>query len=666
MTATATLTEPARPPVAARISRVALVGNPNTGKTTLFNLLCGARAKVANFPGTTTTMRAGRWTVPGRQIEVVDLPGVYDLRYSAPESRICSDLLAGHAGQPPDAILVVVDACNLTRNLVLVGELLAFGRPVIVLLNMMDLASRRGLSIDAARMRDCLGTPVIPIVARTGEGVALLETVLDDVASVPLPAPMVPRPPADADLETLTTWAESIVERSVAGGRTVPFDSFTERLDRTFTHPVLGLLSFALVMGALFYTLFALATVPMDLIEATFAWLGDLARATLPEGPIRDLITDGIVGGVAGTVVFLPQICLLFFLISLLEDTGYLARAAFVMDRLLYRFGLPGQAFVPLLTAHACALPAIMSTRLIPDRRDRLATILVAPFMSCSARLPVYVLLTGLIFAGQPAAAAAAFVGCYLLGGTAALLSSVLFGRTILKGRARPMVLELPSYRTPSLMNALLTAKDQGLNFLRTAGTVIMAICVVMWWLSAYPRVAPDPAAEALRVQAGQAAVSPGEAEALIAEADLLQGRAEQAGSFAGRIGHLLEPAFRPLGFDWQLTVGILTSFLAREVFVSTMSVLAGGSGDAEVDEGVLQRIRDMARDDGTPVFTTSASAAALVFFVLAMQCLPTLAVTRRETGRMKYALMQLGYMSTLAYVAAFLVHQGLRLAGYA
>jgi ferrous iron transport protein B len=658
---------PVQSPPPAKISRIALVGNPNTGKTTLFNLICGARAKVANFPGTTTTMRAGRWRVPGRQIDVVDLPGVYDLRYNAPESRICRELLTGQAGHRPDAVLVVVDACNLTRNLVLVGELLAFDLPVVVLLNMMDLANRRGLSIDAGAMQECLGTPVIPIVARTGDGVARVERVLGEMPTTMRGPTVLLRPPAEADLESLTTWAEAIVERSVAGGGgAVPLDTLTERLDRTFTHPVLGLLSFAVVMGALFYTLFALATVPMDLIEATFAWLGDLARTSLPEGAIRDLITDGIVGGVAGTVVFLPQICLLFFLISLLEDTGYLARAAFVMDRLLYRFGLPGQAFVPLLTAHACALPAIMSTRLIPDRRDRLATILVAPFMSCSARLPVYVLLTGLIVADRPAAAAAAFVGCYLLGGTAALLSAVLFGRTVLEGRARPMVLELPTYRTPSFMNALLTAKDQGLNFLRTAGTVIVAICIVMWWLSAYPKVGPDPSAEALRARAEQTAITPEQAALWVAEADLLQVRAEQAGSFAGRIGQLLEPAFRPLGFDWQLTVGVLTSFLAREVFVSTMSVLAGGSGDAEVDEGVLERIRTMTRSDGTLVFTMPASAAALVFFVLAMQCLPTLAVTRRETGQLKYAMIQLGYMSGLAYVAALLVHQGLRMAGFA
>ena len=291
---------------------------------------------------------------------------------------------------------------------------------------------------------------------------------------------------------------------------------------------------------------------------------------------------------------------------------------------------------------------------------------MVAPFMSCSARLPVYVLLTSLIFADRPALAALAFAGCYSLGGIAALLSAVLFGRTVLKGRARPMVLELPSYKVPSLRNALFTARDQGVTFLRTAGTVIVAICVVMWWLSAYPRVEPGADVQALRAQAAAPGVAPAQAEALAIEADSLERRAAQAGSFAGMMGQAVEPVFRPLGFDWQLTVGVLTSFLAREVFVSTMSVLVGGTGEADVDEGVIARIRGMARADGSPVFTPSTSAAALVFFVLAMQCLPTLAVTRRETGRLKYAVFQLGYMSTVAYVVAFVVHQSLRAAGVA
>lgn len=649
---------------AVALQRIALAGNPNTGKTTLFNALCGVHAKTSNFPGTTTTIRTGRSAWPGhaQPVEVLDLPGVYDLHIDAPESAIARSALADEGARMPDALVVVVDACNLTRNLVLVAQVLSTTHRVVVALNMIDLARQRGLSIDAAALSRRLGVPVVPMVARRSEGLADLWTALESEGRA-RPADL---PALEASTDNMMLWAESVAAEVTTEDQAdaARADRLTERLDRILTHPVLGLLVFIGVMGGLFWTLFALAAVPMDLIEAIFAGLGDLVNAWLPEGAVRDLVTQGIVGGIAGTIVFLPQICLLFFLITLLEDTGYLARAAFVLDRLLARFGLPGHAFVPLLTSHACALPGIMSTRLIPDQRDRLATILVAPFMSCSARLPVYVLLTTLLFAGRPAAAGLAFAGCYLLGAAAAMFTAWLFGKTILKGTAKPMILELPTYKVPSLRNALLSAKDQGLSFLTTAGTVIVAICVVMWWLSAYPKVAVVPEAVALQTQAAAPGLAPARAAALTAEADLLQSKAAQAGSFAGRMGHAIAPVFAPLGFDWQLSVGVVTSFLAREVFVSTMSVLAGGQADADLDDGVVARIRSMTRDDGTPVFTPSAAAAALVFFVLAMQCLPTLTVTRKETGGLKYAALQLGYMSGLAYVVAFVVHASLRAAG--
>ncbi len=646
---------------AAPVQRIALIGNPNTGKTTLFNALCGARAKTSNFPGTTTSVRTGRAEAPGHAaIDVLDLPGVYDLDIDAPESRIALALLEGVRGPAPDAVVVIVDACNLARNLVLVGQLLARRVRLVLALNMVDLAERRGLAIDAVALGSRLGVPVVPMVARSGRG---LDDLRQALGRVHLAAPAA----GPASAAAASRWADDIAAAvSTETASPHAHDRFTERLDGVLTHPVFGMAAFLAIMGTLFWILFALATVPMDLIEATFAEAGTLVERLLPAGPVRDLVAQGIVGGIAGTVVFLPQICLLFFLITLLEDTGYLARAAFVMDRWLSRFGLPGHAFVPLLTAHACALPGIMSTRLIPDLRDRLTTILVAPFMSCSARLPVYVLLTTLLFADRPGLAGLAFAGCYLLGALAALFTAKLFGSTILKGRARPMILELPSYKTPSLRNALLTARDQGLSFLSTAGTVIVAICIVMWWLSAYPKVDAPPEAARLRAAAEAPALPNDEAAALLAEAAALEVKTAQAGSFAGRIGHTLAPAFEPLGFDWQLTVGVLTSFLAREVFVSTMSVLAAGQAATDVDEGVVAKIRGMTRDDGRPVFTPATAASALVFFVLAMQCLPTLTVTRKETGGFKYAALQLGYMSGLAYVASFLLYQGLRAAGVA
>ncbi len=657
--ATATV-EAARTP--ARL-RVALIGNPNTGKTTLFNALCGIRAKTSNYPGTTTAVRAGSSVAGGHALDVLDLPGVYDLDAAAVESTVAREVLNGSGDIGTDLVVIVADAANLTRNLVLAAEVLAERRPAVLALNMMDVAKSRGLEIDALALSRRLRCQVVPIVARRRHGIdALLRAIEIAAASESAPAPDLP--PPGSTLETLTAWAEHVaIQASSQRSDVSNADALTDRLDRYLTHPVFGMAAFVSVMCVLFWTLFTLAAVPMDLIEALFGQLASGLGAVLPDGPVRDLLTQGVVGGLSGTIVFLPQICLLFFLISVLEDTGYLARAAFVMDGMLSRFGLPGQAFVPLLTAHACAIPGIMSARLIPNRRDRLATILVAPFMSCSARLPVYVLLTSLLFA-DPLLAGAAFAACYLLGAAAGLLTASLFGRTALKGRPKPMILELPPYRAPSLSNAVLTAKDQGLAFLRTAGSIIMAICIVMWWLSAYPKTEIPAEARALRLEATRLADAPDRAAALAQRADLVAAKAEQAGSFAGRIGRAVQPIFAPLGFDWQLTVGVVTSFLAREVFVSTMSVLEGGGGDAEVDAGVVARIRGMTRTDGSPLFTPSTAAAALVFFILAMQCLPTLAVTRRETGSLRYAALQLGYMSGLAYIAALAVHQVVRLSG--
>jgi ferrous iron transport protein B len=634
----------------AHTIRYALLGNPNTGKTTLFNQLCGVRAKTANFPGSTVDARIGTRKHDGANFEIVDLPGNYGLNLDRPESQLCRDYLAGRVAHtpPPNAVLVVADATNLPRNLIIVSQALQQNLPAVVALNMIDLAQRRGLTIDVEKLSASLGCPVVPVCARSGEGIEQLLSAM----RAPVKSTATLGDPTDAT--RAGEWANSIVEHSIGGHDAVgggAHDTLTDRLDAAFTHPVLGVAVFAAVMVGLFYVIFALASMPMDLIELVFAELGSVLESVLPEGALRDLVVNGVVAGVAGTVVFLPQICLLFFLISLLEDTGYLARAAFVMDKLLRRFGLPGQSFVPLLSAHACALPALMATRLIPDRRDRLATILVAPFMSCSARLPVYVLLIGLLFAGRPMLAGLAFAGCYALGAIVALLSALAARRTFLRGPSMPMMLELPSYKWPSIRTALLTTFDRAMVFLRKAGTVILGICIVLWWLGEYPKVDPPPEAAAIRAQA-ESMQSTDEARAseLLAEADHLERRHAKAGSFIGRIGRAMEPVFSPLGYDWQLTVGVTSSLLAREVFVSTMVVvLTGEEEDAAEEPSVLDRLTSAKRDDGTPVFSMATSASLLVYYVLAMQCLPTLAVTRRESG---------------SYVLALLTYHGLRLTG--
>jgi ferrous iron transport protein B len=652
--------------------RIALLGNPNTGKTTLFNRLSGLRHKTSNFPGTTLEARLGRIDLPGadggppRAAELIDLPGIYSLELDQLESAMCRDVLAGTAAPrgdviaAPDAVLVVLDATNLSRNLVLAGEALRRRLPTVVAVNMIDLARRAGVHIDAARLGEVLGCRVVLTSARSGEGLAELTTAL---AAAQIPSRT---PPGDE--AGLRQWADDAYEAAATihddgdGG-----SSLTDHLDHAFTHPVLGVAVFAIVMTGLFYGLFTLAQYPMEWIEAFFTWASGAIAAVMPEGILRDLLANGIVQGVGATVVFLPQICLLFFLISLLEDTGYLARAAFVMNRVLRPFGLPGHSFVPLLSAHACALPGIMAARAIPDRRERLATILVAPFMTCSARLPVYVLLIGVLFRDQPARAALAFVGCYALGILAGVGSALLARRTILRGKTRPMALELPSYKMPSIRTALLTTWDRGLIFVRKAGTVILTICIVLWWLGAYPHVPPPQEAEDLRARAAAiAAMDPSAepagdeptADDLLAEADAIEARHAAAHSFIGRLGHAAEPVFRPLGYDWQLTIGVLSSFAAREVFVSTMAVVVAGADDAE-DETVRQRLVSATREDGrTPIFTAPAAWSLLVFYVLAMQCLPTLAVTAREAGGVRWALLQLAWMSGVAYAAAFITYR--------
>jgi ferrous iron transport protein B len=649
--------------------RAALLGQPNTGKTTLFNRLCGVRARTGNLPGTTVESRTGMATVAGADLEVMDLPGTYGLHLEMPESRLCRDCIEGRIGAcAPDVVIAVADATNLARSLRFVLQALRRKVPCVVAVTLADEARRKGLSVDAARLSERLGCAVEVTSGRTGEGVERLATRAISAARAGLDAPahvtrLAALPTLDDDAR-VAAWCSECVRDSVGGAQAVSAEGLTDRVDAALTHPVSGGAVFIMVMGVLFAGIFWLAKFPMDAIDWVFTHLGGLIGAGLPEGPVRELLVDGVVGGVAGTVVFLPQIALLFFLLSLLEDSGYLARAAFAADRFMRRFGLPGQAFVPLLSSHACALPGILSTRLIPDPKDRLATILVAPFMSCTARLPVYVLLISLLFAGRPWLAGVAFIGCYATGAVAGLLSALLARRTILRGPARPMVLELPPYRRPSLRTAMWVTWDRARLFLSNAGTLILAICVVMWWLSAYPKAQPGPElqsrlAEAARLRDGGTLESIARGAAVQVQADAELARAQQLGSFAGRLGRVAEPAFAPLGFDHQLTVATLTSFLAREVFVSTLTVLQGASVQ-QPEQRVIEGIARGRRHDGSPLLDPPTAGALLAFFTLAMQCLPTLALVRRETGSWKWPALQFAWMSGLAWAMALAVRHTL------
>ncbi len=657
---------------------LALVGNPNAGKTTLFNALTGLRAKTANFPGTTVERKVGRLHLDHKQIVVVDLPGLYSLDSKSPDEKLASDALQGRLEHTaPDAALVVVDATNLERNLFLASQVLELKCPVVVALNMMDMARHNGIRIDVAKLRQELGCVVVPVSARTGDGVEQLKQELSRLVNGAMPEAVDHVDPHCAGCTGCTfqaryEWTEQISTR-VMDPVIVERSLWTDKLDDYFTHPILGVVVFHVVMLGLFALIFWAAQIPMELIDHLFARIQTGITAVLPPGDFQSLVSDGIVGGVGGILVFLPQICILFFALSVLEDTGYLSRAAFVMDRIMRKLGLPGKAFVPLLSAHACAIPAIMSTRVIENPRDRLLTILVTPLMACSARIPVYAMVTALLFPHSPFKAALVFTAAYAVGVATALGAALVFRHTILPGESKPLMIELPPYRVPALRTALLHTFDRAKIFVKQAGTIILAISLILWALSYYPKSSPPPAAVALTAQAAQLEQSGGPAQAaqvaaLRDNADRLTAQHSLQNSFAGKVGRLVEPVIQPLGYNWQIGIGIISSFAAREVIVSTLAIVYGvGKDAAENDQTSLySTLRQAKRTDGTPIFNTATCASLLVFYILAAQCLSTTAVVRRETGTWKWPLFQIAYMTGLAYFAALIVYQVLSRLGHA
>lgn len=632
---------------------VALIGNPNAGKTTLFNRITGLRAKTANFPGTTIERRSGSIRLGQNTVELLDLPGLYGLTAASGEEKVARDALTGNLSDqsPAAAAIIVLDATNLARNLYLAGQVRELGVPVVVALNMMDLAQKDGLSFDVEALSEQMGAPVVAVSARTGEGIDQLLGKLNSAvrchpdALPPTPAPLAACSSCAGCCHAARfDWAEQVASKVVTGTAQLSARR-TEQMDRVLTHPVIGLAVFAMVMAGVFVALFTLAQYPMGWIESGVGALGEKVSEWMAEGDLKSLVVDGIIGGVGGVLVFLPQICILFFFLSLLEDTGYLARAAFLMDRLMRKVGLPGKAFVPMLSAHACAIPAIMATRVIEDKRDRLVSILILPLMTCSARLPVYAMVTGLLFWGRPVLGGLVFAGAYALGIVMALIVALVFKKTVLRGESRPLVLELPTYKRPSLRNALLSTLDRGVIFLKRAGTVILLISIGLWAMVTYPKL------DESRIAADATPTA------------VAQQKLEY--SLAGRLGKAVEPIFRPLGFDWRIDVGVLTSFAARETVVSTLAIVYGVGEEGAEDEATLREtLQAQKREDGTSVFGLPTVLSLLVFYVLAMQCLPTQAVTRRETGSWKWALFQLGYMTVLAYSMALITYQGLRFLG--
>lgn len=693
---------------ASRTAVYALVGNPNCGKSTLFNALTGLKQKIGNYPGVTVEKKMGTaYSQHGQPITVIDLPGAYSLAARSPDEAVTRDVLLGRRADTPqpDRILCIVDATNLERNLYLVHQILDLGRPVILVLNMMDLAAQAGLNIRVARLEHELGIPVIACEAVNGKGLIDLKLTMSRADlplsrhawDIPAPissavaelqasltandhkAPLIARAEAlllltDQDAVRVagstplsartheilrgwqqrwegegTDWAGTLVnsryeaigkiasEVVLQAGATGPTRS--DKIDAIATHPLWGWLALGAVMTLLFLSIFTLAEIPMNFIDDQMAALSDWVKGAMAPGDLRDLITDGAIAGFGGVIIFLPQILILFFFIGLLESTGYMARAAFIMDRLMSRVGLNGKSFIPLLSSYACAIPGIMATRTIEDPKDRLVTILVAPLMSCSARLPVYLLMIAALVPGDRVpllTKVGIMLLMYALGTFGAFGFAWLFKRTLLKGAPPMMIMELPPYRLPGLKDVLLQMAERGWIFLRRAGTVILGISIVLWFLAAYPK-APDTATP----------------------------QQQLAQSFAGRAGHALEPAIRPIGFDWQIGIGLITSFAAREVFVSTMSVVFNAEAEGDDTTPLRQALLAAKWPDGRALFTPLVCFTLMIFYVFAMQCVSTVAIVRRETNSWKWPLFQIGYLTGTAWIMSFIVYQGGRALGF-
>ncbi len=632
--------------------RVIFLGNPNAGKTTLFNRMTGLRAKTANYPGTTVEVRVARMAIDGEVWEWVDLPGLYRLDGNSPDEKVAVEYLerAISSDTIPTQVVLVMDATRLERGLCLAAHVRDRVAEYSVALNMMDLAGKHRLSIDRACLESELQAAVIPVSARSGQGLEALREQLGSgrspTAGCRARGQSVCGGCGGCPYAACFAWAENVCRKACTGNEGREMGKTSMSIDRWATHPLWGAALFLLVMAVLFQALFLLAETPMGWIEEGFALLAHAGTRLIPEGLWQSFVVDGILSGLAGTLVFLPQIMLLFFLIALLEDTGYLARAAFVVDRWMAKVGLPGRAFLPMLSAHACAIPAIMSARTVEDPRDRLVTILILPLLSCSARIPVYVMVTAMLFADRPVLAGMVFTGAYFFGLIAALCIAWVLKKTLLRGDAQPLLIELPGYKWPSLRTALWTALDRGALFLKRAGGLILCIIIGLWALGSFPRLEHADLTPEQMSQAEVRAATAGAAEFEHAVAAL-----QLEHSYAGRIGRTLQPVFAPLGFDWQITVGVLASFAAREVIASTLAVLHGLGEDAHEDPvGVAERLRDSVNP--------ATGLSLLVFFILAMQCLPTLVITRKETGTWKWALFQLLYMSVLAYAAAWLTYR--------
>ncbi len=728
---TATVSAPDRP------VRIALLGNPNTGKSTLFNRLTGLRQHIANYPGITVEKKTGAFLLGTRQVEVLDLPGTYSLAAASPDERVVMDALGGKAGHPaPDLIVCVLDATNIKRNLLLVSEAAELEIPMVIALNQWDAAKRNGLRIHADLLADRLGVPVIPTVAKKGEGLPELKKAIEHTISEPRRIPRILWPefideardivrnglsqagvevtgpealrmifdtdsafaarvghkdmlpailraarekirahglnPASAEPVLHYRHIEGLLDGVIQGDGMVA--RTRDSIDALLLNRFWGTLIFFAVMYVVFQSLYAWAGPLMDLIESGTAWLQGVISPLLEKTPVlQSLVSDGIIAGVGGVVVFLPQILLLFLFIAILEDTGYLARAAFLMDKLFGWCGLNGKSFVPLLSGYACAIPGVMAARTLEDPKARLTTILMTPFMSCSARLPVYVLLIGAFVepAHGPIVAGWTLFLMHFVGAAVAMPLAWFMNRCILRIKAQPFILEMPDYRVPTFRNVVIRMWERGREFLLRAGTVILAFSVIIWALLYFPRpeeVVTTTRAHFLAEQSPH--FSPAELTAALEDPESalsqkLEHRIEGAyieQSYLGQFGKTVQPVFDPAGFDWKITVGVLSSFPAREVIIATMGIIYNLGAD--VDEGSDDLRTILAQEKwhegprkGQPVYTLPVVIGLMVFFALCMQCGATVAVIARELS-WKWAIASFTTMTVIAWVAAVLIYQ--------
>ena len=720
---------------ATRVPRVLVAGNANSGKTTVFNSLTGARAQVSNYPGVTVTRSSRRVTLAsGKLADIVDLPGTYSLTAHSPDEQVAVDEVLGHRGPPPDGVVVVVDAGAIERSLYLVLQIVETGVPVVVALNMMDEASAAGADFDTKRLSAWLGASVVPTVASRGTGLEALKTAIgqtitqparDDSAWTDLPAEVeqdvtivtqalteaqfgrtpatrrswalwwllsldtddgaargLPHPvrqlvrevrrgaeraDRNIELEIISAryrWIDAVANdvRTVARADT---RRWTSRIDAVLTHRFYGMAAFAVVMAVVFEALFTWSEPLMGAIEAATAWLQNGVVTVWPPGILADLMVDGVIAGVGNVVVFVPQIAMLFFFIALLEDLGYLARVAFIIDRLMGRIGLHGKAFVPMLSGFACAIPAVMATRTIESRRDRLITMLTLPMVSCSARLPVYALVTAVVFAGDErvfgllSTGAVVLFSMYSLSVIATLGAAAVLRRTVLQGPRLPLLLELPPYRMPVWRSVALVTWRRVRKFLEDAGTIILTMTIILWALLSFPRSGDIDA----RYDATRASVLATTTDATAQADRLAELDGQLAGeqlrySVGGRLGQLIEPVLEPLGFDWRVGVGIIGAFAAREVFVSTLGIVFGIEEADEESVSLRESLQNAQRADGSPLMTPLSGVSLIVFFVLACQCMSTIVVVRKESGGWGWPMFMFGYMSVLAYVASLTVYQ--------